>query len=98
MVKNVNAIPNADVLVTADDLVKKVDYNTQFDEIEKKIPDHDKYISTKPEFNKLMENFATRLKEVKIANKDDIADFVKEIDFDENLININKIVTSNNRS
>ena len=33
--------------------LKKADYNAKIEEIEKKIPDHDKYISI-PEFNKLI--------------------------------------------
>ena len=44
-------------------LVKKTDYNTKLNEIEKKITDlsHDRY-STTPEFNKLTaENFTARL-------------------------------------
>ena len=43
--------------------LKKTDYDTKVNEIEKKITDHthDKYITT-PEFNKLTaENFAARL-------------------------------------
>ena len=43
-------------------LVKKPDYNTKINEIEKKItdPGHDKYITT-PEFNKLTaEHFVAR--------------------------------------
>ena len=35
------------------DLVKKADCNTKIDEIENKVPDHDKYI-TPPELNRLM--------------------------------------------
>ena len=51
------------------DLVKKAGYNTKTDESEKKIPNHDKYITT-AEFNKLMsENFAARLKLVKITTQ-----------------------------
>ena len=49
--------------------------------IEKKITDHnnDKYITT-TEFNKLTsENFATRLKQTKLARKSDIANLVKKI-------------------
>ena len=58
--------------------LKEADYNTKFVDIEKKIPDHDKYITTE-EFNKLRtENFAERLKQAKLSMKDDIADFVKK--------------------
>ena len=46
---------------------------TQKLKILKKIPDHDKYITTQ-EFNKQMtENFAERLKQVKSADKNDFA-------------------------
>ena len=64
-----NKIPNVS------NLVKKTDYNTKINEIEKKITDHDhdKYITT-PEFNKLTsENFAARLKQANLASKSDIA-------------------------
>ena len=51
-------------------IVKKTDYNTKINEIEKKITDHDhdKYITT--EINKLIaENFAARLKQANFSNK-----------------------------
>ena len=57
MVKKFNAIQTTDT----SNLLKKTDYNTKMNEIEKKITDHDhsnKYITTQ-EFNKLTaENFA----------------------------------------
>ena len=65
--------------------------------IEKKITDHnnDKYITT-TEFNKLTsENFATRLKQTKLARKSDIANLVKKIGFDNKLSDFNKIFNSN---
>ena len=71
-------------------LVKKTDYNTKINEIEKKITDHnhDKYITT-PEFNKLTsENFAARLKQANLASKSDIANFVNKTDFDNQVKNI----------
>ena len=50
--------------------------------LKRQIPDHDKCI-TIPEFNKLMaEDFAARLKQAKLATKDDIADFVEKTCFD----------------
>ena len=76
---------------------KRTDYNTEINEIEKKITDHDydKYITT-PEFNKLTaENFAARLAQANLASKSDIANFVKKTDFDDKLKNLNKKVTSN---
>ena len=59
----------------------------------KKITDHhhDKYITT-PEFNKLTaENFAARLKQINLASKSDIDNFVKKTDFGNKL----RDVTSN---
>ena len=44
--------------------------------------DQDKYITTQ-EFNKLTsEKFSARLKQANLANKNDIANFVKKTDFD----------------
>ena len=46
------------------------------------MPQHDKYITTE-EFNELTaENFAVRLKQADLVNKQDIADFVKKTDLD----------------
>ena len=62
-------------------LVKKTDYNTKGNEIEKKITDHslDKYITT-PEFNKLTaENFASRLGQVNLVTKTDFDDKLKNL-------------------
>ena len=43
--------------------------NTKISEVENKIPNHDKYI-TSPEFNKLTaENFTTRLKQPNLVTK-----------------------------
>ena len=42
-----------------------------------------------------IKNLAETLKEAKLAAKSDIANFVKEIDFDEKLRNVNKKVTLN---
>ena len=61
-------------------MVKKTDYKTEINEIEKKITDQDhsnKYNTTQ-EFNKLTsENFAARLAQANLASKTDIAAFVK---------------------
>ena len=86
-----NKIPNVS------NLVKKTDYNTKFNKIEKKITDHDhhKYITTQ-ELNKLTsENISARLAQANLARKNDIAVLVKKTDFDEKLKNLNKNVTSN---
>ena len=60
--------------------------NTKIREVENKIPDHAKYISTQ-EFNKLIaENLAARLKQ---------ANLVSQTDFDNKLISFEKNITSN---
>ena len=62
--------------------------------------DHDEYITTQ-EFNKLAtsdltsENFAARLAEANLSSKNDISKFVRNKDFDDQLKNLNKKVTSN---
>ena len=66
---------------------EKVGHNAKINEIENKINDHDhaKYITTQ-DFNKLTaENFFGRLKQVNLSSNNDIADFVKNIDFDDEL-------------
>ena len=81
-----NKIPNVS------NLVKKTDWNTKICETEKKITDHnhDKYI-TIPEFNKFRaEFFAARLKQVNLACKNDIGNFVNKTDFDDKVKILNK--------
>ena len=69
LIPKVNAIQAID---TSDQL-KEADCNTKIEDIEKKIPDHNKYITTL-EYKKLItENFAERLKQAKLPRKDDIA-------------------------
>ena len=64
--------------------LKKAYYNTKTEKIQKKIPNHDKFITTK-EFNQLKdEDFAERLKQRNLYSKND--EFVKETNFDEKLI------------
>ena len=74
-------------------MVKKTDYNTKISEIENRITtdhDDDKYITT-PEFNNLAaENFAARLKQANLSSKNDIANFVNKMDFDNKLLSFNK--------
>ena len=62
--------------------VYKVGYNTKINEIEKKIPYHDKYITT-PEFAKLTsENFGSIFQQFQhLAIKYYITDLVKKTDF-----------------
>ena len=60
--------------------------NTKISEVENKIPDHAKYITTR-EFNKLTaENFAARLKQANLVTKSD---------FDNKLTSFNKRIISN---
>ena len=73
--------------IDSSDLVKKTDYATKINEIEKKINDNDqgKYITIQ-EINKLtIDNFASRLKQANLASKTDIPDFVKKTDFNKKL-------------
>ena len=85
------------LVISTSNLVKKVDYNTKINEIEKKIADHyhDKYITTQ-EFIKLTsENFAATLAQANLTSKNYVADFVKKTDFDGKRKNLNKKVTLN---
>ena len=56
--------------------LKKSDFNTKFNKIEKKTTDrnHDKYITT-VEYNN-RRNFAARLGQENLATKSDVANFV----------------------
>ena len=73
-------IPDSSSLVTTNGL------NTKISEVEEKIPDHAKYITTQ-EFNKLTaENLTARLTQTNLLNK---------TDFDNKLIGFNKKITSN---
>ena len=79
---------------SASNLVKKTDYNSNINESETKITNHDhgKYITT-PEFNMLtVENVAARLKQANLASKSEIANSVKKTDFDNKLkdVTLNK--------
>ena len=69
MVEKVNAIQTTD---------------TKISKVEKKILNHGyaKYIIPE-EFSKLaIDNFTVRLAQTKLASKSDVADFVRETDFD----------------
>ena len=82
-----NAIENK--IPSVSNLVKKTDYNTKINEFENKITDHnhDKYFTT-PEFKLTSENFAARLKQANLASKNDIANFVNETNFDNQVKNV----------
>ena len=59
------------------------------------MPGYTKYITT-PKFDKLKaEIFTARFEQGSLATKADIADFIKNTDFDDKLENLNKKVTSN---
>ena len=63
---------------TKSDFLKNTDYDTKIDEIENKIHNCDKYITT-PEFDNLTAKiFTARLKQAQLVTKDDIDDFVKK--------------------
>ena len=67
-------------------MVKKTDYDTKVTEIENKLNNHDKYITT-PDFNKLAANvFNARLAR---------ANLVKKTDFDSKLSNLNREINKN---
>ena len=69
--KKVNAVHVIDVSKS----VKKTGYNTKIEEIEKKISNHDKYITT-TSFNKFSGVILDEgLKQAESGTKDDIADF-----------------------
>ena len=70
---------NAIQTIHTSDLFKKLTTIQKFKDIEKKLPNLHKYITT-TEFNKL----TSKAK----ASKSDIADFVKRTYFDEKLMNI----------
>ena len=77
-------IPNITNLATITDLTAR----------ENKIPDNSKCITT-PEFNRLTaEQFTARLKQTHLETKEDIADFVKKTDLDDQL-HLDTKVTSN---
>ena len=58
-----------------------------------KIPDGSKYITTFQFVKLTAENVKVRLKQAILAAEDDIADFVKEIGFDDKLKNLSNKVT-----
>ena len=65
--------------------ITNVATNTTLTGVDNKIPYQSKYIIT-PEFIKLTaENFTARLKQVNLATKGDIVDFVNKADFDDKL-------------
>ena len=76
------------IIPDASSLVKKTNYNTKINELEKKVTDHshDKYITT-PEFNTL----AASIFNARLAQ----ANLITKTDFDVKLSNLNRKITSN---
>ena len=77
---------------------KKTDHSTKISEIENKITtDHDHDIPTQ-EFNTFTtENFVQDQHKQIQLEKNDIDDFVRKVDFDDKLKNLNRNVTSNKK-
>ena len=76
------------IIPDASSLVKKTNYNTKINELEKKVTDHshDKYITT-PEFNTL----AASIFNARLAQ----ANLVKKTDFNNNVSSLDTKITSN---
>ena len=55
---------------------------TAFAAVEKKIPDHSKFITATQFGKSTAENFATRSAQANLTSKSDIANFVIKTDFD----------------
>ena len=71
-----------------------------YDTTKKKVlaHNHDKYVTTQ-KFNELRrDDFAAKLKQAKLATKDDIADFIKRTNFDEKLKKITKKILQINKT
>ena len=77
--------------------MSKTDYDTKIVEIKKKIDqdyDHSNKHTTTEEFNNFIANkFEAKLKQVNLATKAEISDFIKMKDFDDKLKNINRKFT-----
>ena len=76
-------------------LLKRTEYNTKINEIEKKISDHshDKYVAS-PEFNKLTaKNFASRLAQANLITKTDFKAKLSSLN-KKNYLKQNKTFTS----
>ena len=82
---------------SASTLVKKTAYNTEINEIEKKITGHIiiNILLLLNLINLWQKFFAVRLKRANLANKSDIVNLVGKTDFDEKLKNLNKNNTTN---
>ena len=91
---------NAIQTINTGNLVKKANYNTKINEIEKKTSDHDhgEYITTQGFIRLRKDNFTASLKQAKLAGKNNNSDSVKKKNFfDIKLINTNQKFTSNKK-
>ena len=80
-------VKKIDALQTTDTskFFKRDGYATKINEMENKMLDHGKFVTTK-EFNNLtVANFAARLAQEKLATKNDIANFAEKTDFDDTI-------------
>ena len=86
-----NKIPNITNLATTTTATTTTALTT----VENKIPEDSKYI-TPPELHKLTsQSFASKIAQANLASKNDIANFVKNTDFDGKLKKLNKQIISN---
>ena len=85
-VLNTKISKDVDKILKTSNLKTATNLNTKVNEVENKIPNHDKYVTT-PEFNKLTaETFTARLMQ---------ANLVTETNFDNKLTSYNTRITSN---
>ena len=86
-VLNTKISKDVDKILKTINLKTTTNLNTKVNEVENKIPNHDKYITTITELNELTaENFAGRLKQTNLVTK---------TDFDDKLTSYNRQITSN---
>ena len=75
--------------------LKKTDYNRKINEIENIVTtqnNNNKYITTQDFTQLTSEDFRAKLTQENLASQTDIVDFVKKIDFNDKLQNLNKKV------
>ena len=75
--------------------LKKTDYNRKINEIENIVTtqnNNNKYITTQDFTQLTSEDFRAKLAQENLASQTDIVDFVKKIDFNDKLQNLNKKV------
>ena len=80
--------------------LKKTDYNRKINEIENIVTTYDnnnKYITTQDFTQLTSKYFRAKLAQENLASQTDIVDFVKKIDFNDKLQNVNKKVAYNKK-